>query len=185
MATRDPKYLRLADRIAVHGCRHDLNSGFGISGFDVVPFPEDPAAIKFARTMIRKGIFEEAGKAEYEEVVESNPDADEVQRVVMLRPGQQTIPEHILRQNIEKAGAKVAKRAQARALAAEELDDDDDDDDDFRAGDAQRPTAKERRKAIRASEGKGKKKSKSKVAEEDDTGDEDEETGDEGEQPQS
>lgn len=148
---RTPSYIRLADHIAVHGSRHDLRSGFGISGFDVVKWPEGAQAQKFAKSMLNKGIFEEASKAEYDEVVASNPELGEGTQKVVLVPARQAIPEHRLRERIETAGQKVAKRVQSRLEEAEEADEDgllgedpNNVDDDELAGDAQRPTKREK-----------------------------------------
>lgn len=74
-----PKYVRLVERLS-RGTLVDLNSGWGISGFDVkeTPGDEDPRAQEFVKTALRQGKLEEASKAEFEEISDSNDAAREL-----------------------------------------------------------------------------------------------------------
>lgn len=75
MAT-DPKYVRLTSRLA-RSILADVQgrSGWSISGYNVVPFPdsnENAAAVRFVRKNLASGKLEPASQAEYEEVQASN-----------------------------------------------------------------------------------------------------------------
>lgn len=70
---KDPAYVKLVDR-HVRGMFVDLNTGFGISGLDIVPFPEDEAQAEVARAQIRAGNIEEATEDEVNHFVEMEKD---------------------------------------------------------------------------------------------------------------
>lgn len=189
---RTPSYVRLADRLCL-GMQVDIESGWGISGFDVRAFPdeeENPVAHAWAKRQLQLGNLEEAGKAEWDEVHEVDvAGTDGVERVILV-DADKGIPENKLREQIRSTGQTLQKRRQLRADEAmdDELDalEDEatDDDDDYvdvtrgtggRAGDAQGVTPLERRAAQRkagevSSTGKkkGNKKKKSKPASDDD-----------------
>lgn len=77
MATELPKYVRLSPRLS-RGCLVDLNSGFSISGLDVVETPDrkkSPLAGRFIKSKLNQGVLEPASKAEYEEVEETRESA--------------------------------------------------------------------------------------------------------------
>lgn len=188
---RTPAYVRLADRLCL-GMQVDIESGWGISGFDVRHFPdeeENPVAHAWAKRQLQLGNLEEAGKAEWDEVHEADvAGTDGVDRVILV-DADKGIPENKLREQIRTTGQKLEKRRSLRATEAldAELDAelDDEDEDGYvdvargsRAGDAQGATALERRRAQRlageaksTSKKKGKKsgsKSKARQAEDDD-----------------
>lgn len=81
----DPSYVRLAERVSGGMCV-DLTSGWGVSGEDVRKFPKDDQyASEFARTKLRAGILEEAGKAEWDAVHDGDIDADVPDGAVVLK----------------------------------------------------------------------------------------------------
>jgi hypothetical protein len=61
----DPQYVRLHNRL-VRGMHIDLASGFGISGLDIVPFPDDPDQADHVRSGMRLGMYEAAADHEVE-----------------------------------------------------------------------------------------------------------------------
>lgn len=65
----DPKYVRLADRMA-RSTQVDIESGWSIAGLDVREFPGDdqPYAQRYVRDAIRRGTIEGCSKAEFDEV---------------------------------------------------------------------------------------------------------------------
>lgn len=74
-----PKYVRLTNRLSGRTCV-DLNSGWSISGLDVVEVPErkaSPNAHRFIREKLNRGILEPASRAEYEEVQEAAEESRE------------------------------------------------------------------------------------------------------------
>src|SRR5438105_346942 len=63
------KYVRLAGHLT-SGLKADIDSGWVISGMDVKEVPDErraPVAYAFVQGLLRKGILEEAGRAEYDE----------------------------------------------------------------------------------------------------------------------
>lgn len=71
MPVSDPSYVTLSARNALGMCADIIGgSRWSISGYDVKPFPAEtnPRAQQFVREMVRRGVLEEASKAEYEEV---------------------------------------------------------------------------------------------------------------------
>lgn len=124
------KYVRLRDGLHT-GVLVDVESGWGISGMDVKPFPEDdPVAASFVSGRVAAGVLEGASKAEYDEVTGSN-DAlleavgGDTVRVELARPHQ----EHVIQSLADSgrkataermaAGEQLALEAEAERLEAE------------------------------------------------------------------
>lgn len=120
MATKS-KYVRLSDG-ASHGICVDMETGWGISGRDVRQIPDVPEIQDFIKSKIRSGVFEEASKAEWDEVHEGDYEDDDDTPVVIMKP-ERNVPENKLRH-------RIAKKAAARAAAAEAPEDGDDDGED-------------------------------------------------------
>lgn len=132
---KNPPYVRLADHM-VHGLCVDIETGWGISGYDVQPFPEDADEKRFVRGKINNSVLEAASKAEYDVAHPASDDDDdgdaaqfvEAVKAVTARGGKQ---EHVIRQTEKSRTADIrAARAKASARAAGDDDDDADDDDD-------------------------------------------------------
>jgi hypothetical protein len=69
----DPRYVKLADHLT-GGIVCDLESGWSVSGLDVVEFPDwDDAAAAFVRSKLKAGALDEADEAEFQAIA----DADE------------------------------------------------------------------------------------------------------------
>lgn len=165
---KNPPYVRLADHM-VHGLCVDIETGWGISGYDVQPFPEDADEKRFVRGKINNGVLEAASKAEFD-VAHPEPDEDddgdaaqfvEAVKAVSARGGKQ---EHKIRETEKTRTADIrAARAKASARSADDDDDDDDDDDSPEADQARREAvAKEQKEAgldSDAKKAKGKAKS--------------------------
>lgn len=114
----NPTFVRLTDA-ASRGALADIGgSGWGISGNDVVPFPDDAEAARYVRQKIRLGVLEEASQAEHEEAhPEAYSTGDDIQRVMFV---QDTTPHQ--EANVLEAAARRAKRLQtARANQTQEL----------------------------------------------------------------
>jgi hypothetical protein len=130
----DPKFVRLADRLAIGGTCADVNSGWSICGFDVKQFPDEdfyPGASKFVRKQIRLGNLEEAGEAEYNEVHDPDGDTDphdpDVPRIQLVTSNE--IPENDFRRGVVRGSVKLAQRRALReAEARGDFDDDGDDE---------------------------------------------------------
>lgn len=114
----DPKYVRLADHL-VRGGRYDINSGWGISGYDVVEMPDKedrPNAYAFVKGELNAGRLEGASKAEFEE---AHPDiAGELGYRLAAdaeaRPYQES--------EVQREAAKVHRKVKARRQGEAEVD---------------------------------------------------------------
>lgn len=169
MPTTIPKFLRLTEA-ASRGMAVHVDSGWGISGFDVRQAPDQaeyPGVSKWVRNMMAQGVIEGASQAEWDEVHEADLEQEEIPTVRMVTAGQ-PLPENKVRERLNKQGATLAKRRASRLEAEYDVDREEaeDEDDNFadntdgegRAGDAQTPSARERRDVVRKAEGKGKAK---------------------------
>jgi hypothetical protein len=118
-------YVRLSPA-AQHGVQVHLPSGWGISGRDVRQVPESKEVQTYIRKQIQRGVFEEASKAEWDEVhAADDEDDDDTPRVIMV--ADRAVPENKLRYRLDKKAARL--EAQRAARAAGESNDDDDDGD--------------------------------------------------------
>lgn len=114
-----PKYVRLADHLS-RGMRADIQSGFSISGLDVVEAPDQEASPRqaaFVKRELAAGRLEAASKAEFDEV---HPDlletlGYEVERKVTVTATPQEA--HVQRE-ARKAGA--ALRASRESASSED-----------------------------------------------------------------
>lgn len=125
---RDPKFVALANHLK-GVCQVDIDSGWGISGRDVRAFPEDPGAQTYVRSGLQRGIFEEAGQAEWDEVHEVDVEDSETP-VVRFVHASEALPENKLREQVSKKRAAIEARAAARdaADAGEDLGEDEEPD---------------------------------------------------------
>lgn len=123
---RNPKFVRLADHLNLT-CQVDLESGWGVSGRDVRQFPEDSSAANFVRSGLMRGIFEEAGQAEWDEVHEADLDEDDTPVVRMVTSS--AVPENKLRHQVSQKRKAIEARHAERAAEAEEASDDAPEDD--------------------------------------------------------
>lgn len=121
----DPKFVRLAEHLA-RGGRYDINSGFGISGYDVVPMPdkeEQPRAYKYVKGEMAAGRIEGASKAEYDE---AHPDIlatlghKSPGEVEEARPVQEREVQTLVRSVHRKVKARRTDEGQADAFEADQ-----------------------------------------------------------------
>jgi hypothetical protein len=110
MATKDPKYIRLAHRL-IRGNVTDLRSGFSIAGLDVQPFPEDQKQAAFVRSQTRLGKIEEATEDEFKAV-------DEVDYDFMAAQNIEIEPMKVKATFQEAAIGKAARAARERATTS-------------------------------------------------------------------
>lgn len=119
MATK--QYVRLADHLT-RGMRADLNSGFSISGYNVVEMPDkddEPDQYKYVKGEISAGRLEIASKAEYDE---THPDLYDELGVEVERPlAQVSAGPPVQETQIQRAARKGARAVRA---SREEEDDD-------------------------------------------------------------
>jgi hypothetical protein len=159
MAQTYPKYVRLADHLS-RGMRADLNSGFSLSGYNVVESPDEETeaeAAAFVKRELAAGRMEGASKAEFDEV---HPDlldtlGYEVERKVSLPIAPQE--GHIQR---EVRGAHRAMRAGRSTEAGESA---------FEADEARREALIEDAKEAESGSKRGKKAKAGAEASQDDS----------------
>lgn len=110
----DPKYVRLSDRLS-RGMLVDVESHWSIAGLDVVEFPQDePGAAQYVRDALRRGLLEEAGKAEFEEIQNLNKDLQD--KVVLDDEYKKAIQRSHQEADVVRAANRASKRlADARA----------------------------------------------------------------------
>lgn len=129
----NPDFVRQADYM-VTGMTVDMDTGWSISGYDVVEFPEDRDQARFVKRNLNLGRLEAATQAEYDEAhPEVEVDEDELQaerfvRAVNAAQGRGGTQEHVLREREGKGAARL-RRARAVARAEEEGYDVDEGDD--------------------------------------------------------
>lgn len=107
-----PRFVKLTAHMQF-GCQHDIATGFGISGRDVKPVPDNANVHEYVKQGLRKGLFEEATEEEYEEVTGASYIGDDIPKVIMIDPTQ-PIPENILRASLSQLGAGIEQRAADR-----------------------------------------------------------------------
>lgn len=170
----NPHYVRLPEGPAT--ALVDTRSGWGITGFDVKKFPdreEAPEAYRFVRQMVRKGRLEGASKSEWDEVHAVDLEQEEIPKIQMVTDT--NTPEYLVQRGLKEKSKALKRRRAERAAAADQPDleaEEEEDQDETRAdntdaigraGDAQRPSAREKRDAKRRSEATERKtKSKAK-----------------------
>lgn len=131
-----PKYVRLTNRLSGRTCV-DLQSGWSISGLDVVEVPDrkkSPNAHRFIRDKLNRGVLEPASRAEFEEVEEASEESRErfAQRLqglssLGIRPASLGFAVH---QEGEVQKAAQDRRASIEAKRAQTSDEEDEVDPD-------------------------------------------------------
>lgn len=168
----DPHYIRLHDRIALHGSLHDVETGFSISGLDVQPFPSDdfPERQEFVRRNIRAGGLEEASKAEYQELHDSDHGDVEVKLITEVetpwQEGQMRDRHRAARNRLRQQREKQSQRLRGEYI-------EDEEDEELEEEVAPNPKPKKQRKSSKKKSAKGS--GGSDEDSNDDGGDEDEE----------
>ena len=112
MAT--PSYVRLSTEL-VSGLVVDMESGWGISGRDVQPYPENDVQATFVKSALRQGILEEATADEYEathpdptaNLTEAERDAQNFVRAVEAAGKKLPTQELKVQQEVQQQAEKV------------------------------------------------------------------------------
>lgn len=149
-----PEYVRLADHM-VHGLVVDMETGWSISGYDVVPYPEEADQGKFVRQKINAGIVEPATAAEYEAAhpaEDEDEQASEAARLVELvkaaagRGGGQQ--EHKMRAKHQGSHAAIQRQRNIARLREQGVEIDDDEAADQADAEIEFAVDQARREAI-------------------------------------
>lgn len=118
---KDPKYVRLCDRLAFNGSWTDIESGFSIGGLDVQEFPSDdkPRQKVAVQKALRQGILEEASKEEFDKIHgEAAPEQTvEYRQIVEVPFQEQQIRDKNANQHVE---VRAAREAQSLALLGDD-----------------------------------------------------------------
>lgn len=116
------KFVRLREDLA-RGGRYDLQSGWGISGYDVKEMPDEetePRAFAYVTGEIRAGRIEPASRAEYDEV---HPDLAADLGFTTNKDGTKPFQERAVQQAARRGHTKVrAKRKAETEVDAFEAD---------------------------------------------------------------
>jgi hypothetical protein len=170
----EAKYVRLADHLT-RGMRADLNSGFSLTGLNVLPMPDkdaQPRAYDYVRRELAAGRMEAASKAEFDEV---HPDVHKDLGVRVVREVKQVgsgLQESEIQAHATKARQGIKRAQDDGSLSEEALEADEE---------RRKQALKAQKKAAKASaKGRGRAAAQADAEDdEDDTDDEDESSDDE------
>lgn len=124
---KDPSYVRLREALA-GSVLVDIETGWSISGMDVLPYPKDEAQRGFVKGKLRAGVLEVSSRAEYDEVHDDGQEVEIVYKTEIEVPYQ----EGQVRQKADARRQKVqaARTAQSDRLASSPWSGTEEDDDD-------------------------------------------------------
>jgi hypothetical protein len=157
MASSDPKYVRLSNRLSF-GMQADVDgSGWSISGLDVKEFPATDGAARYVRKMLRDGKLEPASRAEFDEVQEGNKTVAAVSHQESQVQGEAMRAHRALLESRGIGEDPVGDHEDEMESYQERLDEQDDDDDPEEQVARTNPTRATPKAKSGSKKGKGKK----------------------------